>query len=154
MKLPNNQKAFTLIELLLVVAVIATLAVIIFLSLNPAQRIKDAKDARRTTDVDQILSAIHEYVIDTKGTFPVSSPQAEVQLGTATSGCGIVTGGCNALSTACTDLSVKLVKYLDVMPIDPTGTQYVTKYTVIVDANNIVTVRACAADNGNISASR
>ena len=64
MKLPKNEKAFTLIELLLVVAIIATLAVVVFVALNPAQRLKDSKDARRTSDIDTILSAVHEYIID------------------------------------------------------------------------------------------
>ncbi len=154
MKLPKNEKAFTLIELLLVVAIIATLAVVVFVALNPAQRLKDSKDARRTSDIDTILSAVHEYIIDNKGALPTSSPQAEVQLGTSASGCAISTGGCSAVAAACYDMSTLLNKYLKSMPIDPTGTAAGTKYTITVDANNIVTVKACAADTGTIVVSR
>ncbi len=154
MKLPKNEKAFTLIELLLVVAIIATLAVVVFVALNPAQRLKDSKDARRTSDVDTILSAVHEYIIDNKGVLPTTSPLNEIQLGTSAVGCAIGTGTCSANGTACLDLTSTLNKYLKSIPIDPTGVVGATKYTMAVDSNNIVTVKACAADTSTISASR
>ena len=163
MKLPKlsalrsrkSAKGFTLIELLIVIAIISTLAVVVFVALNPAQRLKDSKDARRTADVDTILTAIHASIVDTKGTIPSGIVAAEKQLGTAVSGAATTSGGCNVTTAAALDLSTPLVKYLKEIPIDPEGTAALTKYSVVVDSNGIVTVRACGTECATpISASR
>lgn len=150
---------FTLIELLIVIVIIATLAIAVFVALNPSQRFKDARDAHRNTDVETILTAIHASIVDNKGTLPtgLSTSMAEVQLGTAATGCAIATGGCSVAATACTDMSTALVKYLKTIPVDPSlaSTSTKTSYSVVVDANNIVTVKACGTEGStNISASR
>lgn len=157
----KQQKGFTLIELLIVVAIIAALAISVFVALNPAQRLKDAKDARRTADADTILTAIHAAIVDNKGTLPagLTTSMAETQLGTGVAGCAIATGGCAVVAAACVDLSTPLAKYLKSIPIDPNGgtvyTAAKTGYSVTVDANNIVTVKACGTEGTtNISVSR
>lgn len=160
-QLRGSGAGFTLIELLIVITIISALAIAVFVALNPAQRIKDANDARRAADADTILTAIHASIIDNKGSLPagLSTSMAETQLGTGASGCAIATGGCAAVATACVDLSTPLVKYLKSMPIDILGgTTYTaakTGYTVTVDANNIVTIKACGTQGTtNISVSR
>lgn len=156
--LPVGRRGFTLIELLVVITIIAALAVVVFVALNPAKRLQDARDARRTTDVDSILTAIHIYIVDNKGSYPtgLSSGMAEAQLGTATSGCAVSTGGCAAAGAACLDLSTPLAKYLKSIPTDPNvGTALETDYDVVVDSNGIVTVKACGVEGStNISSSR
>src|SRR5690242_10937254 len=94
--LSNKNKGFTLIELLVVIAIIAALATVVFVALNPAQRLKDTRDARRTSDVNSILTAIHQSIVDNKGTLPagLTAGMAEVQIGTGASACAIATGGC------------------------------------------------------------
>ena|SRR3989344_3794677 len=154
-----KNKGFTLIELLLVIGIISVLAVVVFVALNPAQRFKDARDARRTSDVDTILSAVHTSIIDNKGTLPtgLTAGMSEAQLGTAASGCAVATGGCAVTTAACLDLATPLVKYLKTIPIDPSLTSASTKtnYSVVVDSNGIVTVKACGTEGTtNISASR
>ena len=167
----STRKGFTLIELLIVIVIIATLAVTVFVALDPAKRIKDARDARRTSDVQSILTAIHQSIVDNKGSPPSFLPVgAERQLGTGdgtvAAGCGtaIATNGCNTPAlTACADLmtgAINISKYLKTMPTDPSGgttyTPVKTGYSVAVDANNIVTITACAKEGtgGNIQASR
>src|SRR3989338_11318427 len=110
----SSRKGFTLIELLIVIAIIAALAIAVFVALDPATRIKDAKDARRTADADTILTAIHASIVDTKGALPtgLTTSMAETQLGTGATGCAIATGGCAVVATACVDLATPLVKYL------------------------------------------
>ncbi len=141
------RRGFTLIELLLVVAIISALAVAVFVALNPAKRLQDTNDAKRATDVDTILSAIHSNIVDGKGVWPtgLSATLAERQLGSAGSGCAIVTspGGCVVANDACLDLSTPLTGYLKSVPVDPTATDpTITGYSVSV-ANGVVTVRAC-----------
>lgn len=155
----KQQNGFTLIELLIVIAIIATLAIVVFVALNPAQRFKDTRDARRTADVATILTAIHASIVDNKGTLPsgLSTSMAETQLGTGATGCAIATGGCSVVATACVNLATPLVAYLKSIPIDPTTTFTAAKtgYSVTVDANNIVTIKACGTEGStNISISR
>jgi len=147
----RKKSGFTLIELLVVIAIIAVLAVVVFVALDPAKRFKDARDSRRTSDVNTILTAVHTAIVDNKGSLPsgLTAGMSEAQLGTAASDCAVVTAGCNVATTACLDLSTPLVKYLKTVPIDPSLTSASTKtnYSVVVDANGIVTVKACGAEN-------
>jgi len=154
-------RGFTLIELLLTVTVVALLAVTVLVSLNPAERIVDAKNARRTTDVDTILAAIHTSIVDSSGAYPsgLTEGMSETQIGAGTTGCAIATGGCTVTPTGCVDLATSLASYMGSMPIDPSGastyTADKTGYSVEVDANGIVTVRACGSEGGEtISISR
>jgi len=159
MYLRNKRSGFTLIELLVVITIISVLAVAVSVALNPAQRIKDAKNARRTADVDSILTAIHEYVVDNKGDYPagVTAGMVERQLGSDPTGCTIATGGCAVTNDVCLNITT-LTPYLKSIPIDPSGgTTYTaakTGYSLITDANGIVTIRACGAETTEISSSR
>lgn len=161
----NKKSGFTLIELLVALTIVAILAVSVYVALNPAQRLKDAKDSRRATDVDQILSAIHESIVDNKGTLPTNMPavNTETQLGTAASACTISNTNCTITATACADLmtgSQNVSKYLASMPFDPVGSAggadaTKTGYSVKRDTNGIVTVKACYTDATTVvSASR
>ena len=162
MKKYNNQ-GFTLIELLLIIVIISALAVSVFVALNPAQRLQDARNSRRVTDTDNILSAMHQYIVDNAGSYPSgvgSTGMAEVQIGSGVSGCAITAGPCAASATACVNLSTALAPYLKSMPIDPLGsptyTSAKTGYTIQVDTNGIITINSCgSAESGtNVSASR
>src|SRR3990167_11112505 len=117
----SSRKGFTLIELLIVIAIIAALAIAVFVALNPAQRLKDAKDARRTADADTILTAIHASIVDSKGSLPtpLTTSYTEAQIGVG-SGCTLTGPACTTGAT-CADFTTSLAKYLKSMPIDPTG---------------------------------
>jgi prepilin-type N-terminal cleavage/methylation domain-containing protein len=152
----KNNKGFTLIELLLVVTILSLLAVTVFAALNPTQRLTDTKNARRTADVDSILMAIHQSILDNKA-LPTNMAAAntEAQLGSAGAGCAIATGGCAVGQAACANLLIganNISKYLKTMPIDPLGgaTYDSTKtgYSVMVDSNGLITVRACGSEGG------
>jgi len=162
-QLRRSGTGFTLIELLIVIAIIAALAIAVFVALNPQKRIEDAQNAARTSDVDTILTAIHASIVDNKGALPtgLTTDMEETQLGTDASGCTISTGGCGVAAAACVDLSTPLAKYLGLVPVDPSGgttyTSAKTGYSVTVNANNIVTIRACGkegAANPEIFATR
>jgi prepilin-type N-terminal cleavage/methylation domain-containing protein len=155
----KSEKGFTLIELLIVITIIAALAVTIFVALNPVKRLADSRDSRRTTDVETVLTAIHEYVVDNKGSLPtgLTTSMAETQLGTSGATCNMTQANCVVAATACVDLTTPLNKYLKSIPVDPGATYSAAKtgYSVTVDANNIVTVKACGGENNQaISQSR
>ena len=150
-------KGFTLIELLIVITIISALAIAVFVALNPAQRIKDANDARRAADADTILTAIHASIVDSKGSLPspLTTDYTEKQIGVGTTGCTLATTACTT-PTDCADFDASntLDKYLKSIPIDPLGgTTYTankTGYSVSVDANNIVTIKACGTQGATV----
>lgn len=152
----KSSRGFTLIEILLVIGMIAVLAAVVFVALDPAKRFQDARNAKRATDAQSLLSAIQTSIVDTQGTMPAGITTTEKQIGTAGTGCAIATGGCAVVgATDCVNLAATLVKYLKTIPQDPSGgTQALTRYSVVVDANGIVTVKACGAEGTTISVSR
>ena len=124
----TSTKGFTLIELLVVISIIAILAVVVFVSLDPVTRFADARNSRRWSDVNNILTGVSEYIVDNDGSLPagLTTGQAATELGT----CG-----------TCDNLISPLAKYLKSMPLDPSGgTAVNTGYTIAVDANNIITI--------------
>ena len=140
----SAKKGFTLIELLVVIAIIATLAVVVFVALDPATRFAQARNSRRWSDVNNTMTAIHEYIVDNGGTYPSGITTTEQQLGTCTSGGATL---CTGAAAACTDLSSDLAPYLKTMPLDPrNGTAETTGYSVVEDANGIITISACGAE--------
>lgn len=142
----KQNQGFTLIEILLVIGIIAVLATVVIVALDPATRFRDARDARRQSDIESISTAIQQYLIDNKGVFPPGLDATEKQIAISMDTCSIDTGGCVvAGATDCIDLSVSLARYLKEVPYDPTpglGTDH-SHYSIVLDANNIVTVRAC-----------
>lgn len=132
-----NNKGFTLIELLVVITIIAVLATVVFVALDPVKRFSDARDSRRWNDVNSMLTAIHQYIVDNGGDMPaaLTSGQPSTQVGSC---------------TGCDDLSTDLAKYLKSIPEDPSaGTASSSGYFVEVDTNNIVTVSAPSAEGSN-----
>lgn len=69
-----NKKGFTLVELLIVIAVLAILTAAVVVVLNPAELLRQARDSQRFSDLDTLRSAISLYITD------VSNPS----LGTTT----------------------------------------------------------------------
>ncbi len=148
---PNKRSGFTLIELLVVIAIIATLAVVVFVALDPVRRFQESRNSRRWTDVNSLLTAIHQYTVDNEGTMPtgLTADGNTYQLGSCASGGATL---CTTAQAACVDLSTPLATYLKSMPIDPlTGsTAATTGYSVSVDSNNLVTVAACRAERSEV----
>lgn len=148
-KLLKLQKGFTLIELLVVIAIIAILAVVVFVALDPATRFADARNSRRWNDVNNFLTAVHECIVDNDGTLSacgINTSTAQTQLGTVSTGCNTL---CTGAGVACLNLTTQLAPYLASIPQDPsTGSAATTGYSITVDANNIVTIASCSAENG------
>lgn len=151
-----NNAGFTLIELLITITIISALTVTVYVGINPPKRLKDSRDARRRTDIENILTAIHEYIVDNAALPPSLSAKAigvDWQIGTGTCATTIVTGGCNTQTTSCVDLTTDLSKYLAKIPIDPLGgvtnTAAQTGYAISYSPPaNTITVKACRTGTG------
>ncbi|MEK7648541.1 MAG: prepilin-type N-terminal cleavage/methylation domain-containing protein [Patescibacteria group bacterium] len=102
----NIQKGFTLVELLVVVAIIGLLAGIAIVSVNSV-RIK-ARDTRRIADVKQIQNALELYNNEKGGLYPQAT--ATKELGDA---------GITVIST--NGFAAGDPTFLNVVPKDPTN---------------------------------
>lgn len=61
----NTKKGFTLLELLIVIAILAILASITFVALNPAELLRKARDSQRLADLASIRTAVNYYIANT-----------------------------------------------------------------------------------------
>jgi type IV pilus assembly protein PilA len=116
----STKPAFTLLEILLVVAAIAVLASIVIVAINPGRQLAQTKNSVRRADVGTIINAIYQYAIDTAGTLPSGISTTVRQICRT----GIATSSCNSLSLV--DLSVltstSSASYLVAIPSDPNNT--------------------------------
>lgn len=133
------RKGFTLIELLLVIGIIAILASIVIVAINPTKQLGDARNAQRQSDVNTILSAVYQYAIDNDGNLPDTITTTEREI------CATGATDCdNAI-----DLDVLTGAYLVRMPRDPqAATATGTNYWIVENANGRITVRAAGAEQG------
>ena len=70
-KILKNQKAFTIVELLVVVTIIAILTIIVVINLDRAR--KSSRDAQRKSDLSKMAMALNSYKTDNKS-YPTNSP--------------------------------------------------------------------------------
>ena len=147
MQKTKNNKGFTLLEILLVVAAIAILAGIVILAINPGKQLADTRNAQRSADVNTVLNAVYQYAIDNNGSLPstIGTTQTEI----------CATGG---TCTGLIDLTALTTNetYLVAIPNDPTGASTNgAGYEIYQSANGRVTVVAPDAEqSATISVTR
>ncbi len=118
-------RGFTLIELLVVIGIIAILAAIVIVAINPSRQFAQARNAQRKSNVATILNAIGQNIADNKGIFNTTGGCTTIPTSTSTP---IGNTGSNV------DLDCLLDTYIpsDDLPMDPDGgTTGDTGYTIV-----------------------
>ncbi len=147
----KQEDGFTLVELLVVIGIIVVLFSVILVAIDPARRLKQARDAVRRQDVRDLLESVQEYIVDNDGTVPaaIDSVTSTYQvIGTDTSGCSTTCGLSGTETASCADLDTELVSstisYLSAMPADPsTGDAANTDYAINQTASGHIVIAAC-----------
>lgn len=170
----STRGAFTLIELLIVVSIIAIVASVVFVSLDPLTRFRDSRDAKRWVDISAILSAVKIDQVDNGGMYMssvanmtpgevymlVDGTPSSPNCVTANSFCDVPVTTGSSVSDHCLDASELVTQgYLGTVPVSPKGnyawTKNITGYTIEKSSTGIFTVRACESENAaEIKASR
>jgi len=144
------KKGFTLIEILIVIGVVAILAAIVIIAINPARQFAQARNSQRRSDVLAILNAVHQRMVDNQGQFAegtICDPLPD--------SASIIT---STIDSGNVDLCACLVAdYLAEMPYDPSDdlagftdcTDYHTGYLIHQDTvGGRITVSAPSAELG------
>lgn len=125
----SKKKGFTLIEVLVVIGIIAILATIVIVAINPARQFAQARDTQRISNINSILNAVGQRIADNKGVFNGGGCPT---IPTATS--TIYNGSGGDLSTT-VDLSCLTPTYMQTIPLDPTsGSGNNTGYSIRQDS--------------------
>ncbi len=147
----KGEQAFTLIELLVVIGIIAVLAAIVLVAVNPARQFAQARNSERASDLNALLNAIGERLVDNKGSFAVASTTCDQAIPTATSTIGTATTTVATTTPPNFNLEPCLVPdYLAAIPFDPkTGDTASTSYRIVENpASGRITVEAATPELG------
>ncbi len=141
------RSGFTLIELLVVIGILVVLLAITLIAINPQRQFQQTNNTKRNSDVNAILNAINQYMINSGGALPAGINTTARTIGATT------------FNSLCTQL---VPQYIAALPVDPltnngnpvsesdcTGTTWNTNYTVQqVAPSNRIQVAAPSAELG------
>ena len=146
-----HKKGFTLLEILLVIAAIGILAAIVLIAINPNRQLAQARNAQRRSDVNTILNAVYQKIIDegasgsTATLAAITTSVAEIYKNGTSSGTTDCTGTPLNMATVASDAGADVVpNYLASIPQDPSepSTSDCSGYTITKNGDNRITVTA------------
>jgi type IV pilus assembly protein PilA len=144
----QHKGGFTLIEILIVIGIIAVLATIVLVAVNPARQFAQANNAHRASDINALLNAVGQYIVDSKGVIPSQ-----------------ITTTSQDISNSGADICALLMPtYIPSLPQDPRSndgvgitscTTYNSNYAIKKDGDGRLTVSAPDAElSATISVTR
>lgn len=134
-----KKRGFTLLEVLMVIGILAILASVVLVAINPARQFKIARDSQRSANIATILNAVGQNMTDHGGVFTCEGVITQIPY-TKT-----------LISDSDFDLAPCIVPdYISTVPFDPSKngasyvdeTNYNTGYFIESDSEGRVKVSA------------
>lgn len=148
--LSREYDAFTLIEVLIVIGLIAILAAVLILAINPSQNFIDTRNATRQNEVNQIESAFNQWIVDGGNLTSVTQEGTAEALIHCAYGSNDIVAGSGVAGTI--DVESLLVNgatsYMSEVPTDPQAQGADTGYDVCQDGSRVY-VSAPLAEDGD-----
>lgn len=145
-----KQAGFTLIEILVVIGIIAILAAVVIIAINPARQFAQARDTQRSSNVNAILNGVWQRMVDNRGVWTTGGSCTATLPSVATN---IGSGAGNINLDPCL-----VPTYLPAMVSDPEATSPAanTGYTIfqVGAGTGRITVTAPLAELASISVTR
>jgi prepilin-type N-terminal cleavage/methylation domain-containing protein len=150
-------KGFTLIEVLVVIGIIAILAAVVLVAVNPSRQFKLARDSQRTANVNALLNAIHENISEHRGSFMCGGIVRSIPTQST-----VIRYGTGYPAYLGDIASCLVPDYLSSLPYDPSlpGAHYVSVtdydsgYEISQDANGRITASSTGELVPSISVTR
>ena len=152
----HSRGGFTLIEVLVVIGIIAILAAVVLVAVNPSRQFKLARDSQRTSNVNAILNAIHQNMSEHKGTFVCEGVAKAIPTTFTRIKSSITPGDPGDIATCL------IPDYLSALPFDPgivdahfsSTTAYDTGYEFARDGSGRITASSTGELTATISVTR
>ncbi|MBU3668344.1 MAG: type II secretion system protein [Candidatus Taylorbacteria bacterium] len=144
----KRKNGFTLLEVLMVIGILAILAGVVLVAVNPARQFKVARDSQRKANIQAILSSIGQNMTDHTGNFVCE---------------GVVTQIPTTVTRIASDTAFDLAPcvvpdYISSLPYDPSlegafyedETNYDTGYLIVADSNGRITISSQSEVTGQV----
>lgn len=137
----KNNKGFTLIEMLVVIGIIAILAAVVLVAVNPLRQFQSARDSQRRSDLYAVTNAVYQYAVENNGSLPSSITSTPTDIGQGSGNLDLY--------------SVLVPTYIADIPYDPsTGDPNTTNYVLFSTSSGRIVASATGELVSNITVAR